>query len=54
MIFPRHTFYIYVLDKSYRRVKEKQHTTLLIKDIRGRSLLIQTKKEVRLFQFKKP
>lgn len=44
MIFPRHTFYIYLLDKSYHTVKEKQHTTLLIKDIRGRRLLIQTKK----------
>lgn len=55
MIFPRHTFYIYLLDKSYHTVKEKQHTTLLIKDIRGRRLLIQRKKkEVRWFWFKEP
>lgn len=54
MIFLRHTFYIYLLDKSYHTVKEKQHRTLLIKDIRGRRLLIQTKKEVRWFWFKKP
>lgn len=54
MIFPRHTFYIYLLDKSYHTVKEKQHTTLLIKDIGGRRLLIQTKKEVRWFESKEP
>lgn len=54
VIFPRHAFYIYLLDKSYRTLKEKQHATILIKDIRERSLLVQTKKEVRWFQFKKP
>lgn len=46
MIFPRHTFYIYLLDKSYHTVKEKQHTTLLIKDIRARRLLKKKKKKV--------
>lgn len=45
MIFPRHTFYIYLLDKSYHTVKEKQHTTLLTKDIRVRRLLQKKKKE---------
>lgn len=46
MIFPRHTFYIYLLDKSYHTVKEKQHTTLLIKDIRARRLLQKKKRKI--------
>ena len=41
MIFPRRTFYIYLLDKSYHTVRKKkkkkkkksQHATLLIKDM---------------------